>query len=206
MKNQIPSSYLDPDSNDSMCKNLEKSSSFPQELQEEINEEIKELPNENFLNELEFMEQKIEHKPRYPLLAVDTKPTENDVSEKETDFFKESLRENLKKNEESKGFGKEIELKFRNQQGYIRNLNSNLCDFKDYDLMMKKSIESFRGKEENSLFERKKGMSEIERRWKEEMKVLKGEEEEGTKGRREFIDYDLEFVLKNRKNHQKSLY
>ena len=112
----------------------------------------------------------------------------------------------LKKNEESKGFGKEIELKFRNQQGYIRNLNSNLCDFKDYDLMMKKSIESFRGKEENSLFERKKGMSEIERRWKEEMKVLKGEEEEGTKGRREFIDYDLEFVLKNRKNHQKSLY
>jgi len=221
-KNQIPISYLNPESADSMCKNLEKSLNFPQEMQEEIILEAKQLSNENFLNEIEFIEAKIPHKPRYPLLAIDTKPTENaDISDKLTDFFKENLKENrkkimnlkdrkgefieflnglgwksksyLNKNEGNRGFVKDFE--------YIRDLNSNLCNFQQFDLNLKKSIESFRENEKNEVFERKKkGVSEIERRWKEEMKVLK----EGKKGK-EGLDYDLEFLLKNRKNN-KSLY
>lgn len=98
----------------------------------------------------------------------------------------------LKKNDD----GREIGLQFHDKQDYIKKLNSNVCDFQETEGILKQNVAGFRDDEKNikKILEPKIRVVEalIEKKWREKIK--------GTKERNNYLDYDLEFLLKNKKS------
>lgn len=98
----------------------------------------------------------------------------------------------LKKNDD----GREIGLKFHDKQDYIKQLNSNVCDYQGTEGILKQNIEKFRDDEKNimKILEPKIRVvgGLIEKKWREKIR--------GSKEKQNYLDYDLEFILKNKKS------
>ena len=98
----------------------------------------------------------------------------------------------LRKNDD----GREIGLKFQDKQDYIKKLNSNVCDYQGKEGILKQNVEKFRDDEKNIMkilepkFRVVGGL--IEKKWREKIT--------GSKEKHNYLDYDLEYILKNKKS------
>ena len=255
---EIDNSGFNSQNTDKIEKNDEKETKSPliQSDYESFQKENSTKNEENMdnVNEIKTISQKLEHKSRYPDLAIDinqiedkgifiknghfemdqiiqrnqepnmefhTKQTESQdlftkiddslffaeenprfrygsLKDKKTEFstFLDNLgwksRTYLKKNDD----GREIGLKFQDKQDYIKKLNSNICDYQGTEGILKQNFARFRDDEKNmmKILEPKIRVvgGLIEKKWREKIKE--------SKEKHNYLDYDLEFLLKNKKS------